>query len=557
MWRCVCEREAWTKTDATNVSLVLKGDSSLKSVLATFDVCLRLNCKADREKAGRYLLGVARQARVNRNTDAVETISDWIAERLPETVFAHTARYHKAHCFHRRGSTETARLLLHEAIALAAPAYKPRAILTLAATYLDASDTTEGADLCVAALRASRGTDVLSDLQALRNIAVTHAIRGDHKTALAMLESLLPTARTLNIWYPADFLCHLNSLAIELGEVGRVEEANRVIDSVLRSPFAKNRPQWHDTRVELATKPRLVFTPFTLALGSVAEPEETRTEDRRHLEPPVALTVATDVKQESRRRHSQQAATRNRCIDDLKISRDSAIVLFPIGTEPSMRSAAVLPVLQAAAARLAYAIFPPARAPPPTVKSASSFTREEVALETQSLPFIRDRSFGVPEVLVCQQNEAPVSNGASSLGMLIGNISFLLPICVPINGVGLPSQHCGFHHRPRAPPGLLFPPGCCPPLQIQIKGHRSTEIFLITGSFFAASESSLPASAASQPESGQTLTSDSRPFSTQPASLHTKTVTAASAPPSGANSATARVWWLNGEMQNRPLEESC
>ncbi|MGH9824697.1 MAG: tetratricopeptide repeat protein [Blastocatellia bacterium] len=255
---------------------------------------------------------------------------------------------------------------------MAAPAYKPRAILTLAATYLDAGDASESAALCVEALRASRGTDVLSDLQALRNIAVTQAIRGDHKAALAMLESPLPTARSLNVWYPADFLCHLNSLAIELGEVGRVEEANRVIDLVLRSPFAKNRPQWHDTKVELATKSRLVFTPFTLAIGARAETEEARTEDRQHLEPSIALTVATDVQQESGRPRSQEAAGRNRRIEELKTSPDSAIGLFPIGTQSSMRSAAILPVLQAEPARLGYAISPPARAPPsglPTLKA--------------------------------------------------------------------------------------------------------------------------------------------------------------------------------------------
>ncbi|MGH9762770.1 MAG: hypothetical protein ACREAC_18260, partial [Blastocatellia bacterium] len=97
----------------------------------------------------------------------------------------------------------------------------------------------------------------------MRAVAIMQAIEGDHSRSMAALQALLPQTLYLSRWYPTDLYDHLNSMAIELGELGRVDEAIQIIDQVLRTPLANNFPQWLDTKVELASKRQLLFPAFT------------------------------------------------------------------------------------------------------------------------------------------------------------------------------------------------------------------------------------------------------------------------------------------------------
>ncbi|HYL99921.1 MAG TPA: tetratricopeptide repeat protein [Blastocatellia bacterium] len=346
--------------------MVLKGDTSLKGALAALDASLTLRLKADLKTTGELLLAAARQARINRDLAVVESISDWVTTYLPDTAFAESARYQKAYCLHKRGGTPEARLLLERAVELASPAYKPRTILTLAGTYLDTGHINEAEPMFREALRASQGSDALSDLQTLRNLAITSAMRGDHRVALSLLVSLVPTAQALGTLYPADFLSHLNSLAIELGEVGRVDEANRVIDSVLRSQLAKNRPQWHHTKTELATKPRLCFAPFALALGYPVPPAvELVEQEPEQLEvPPKADPSATFV--------NRSASAASETLQKLKLFRrrnpPRASLLCGLPGRASRTTTRNPGHLRskpgAESEKQGYAVSPPARAPP-------------------------------------------------------------------------------------------------------------------------------------------------------------------------------------------------
>jgi hypothetical protein len=74
---------------------------------------------------------------------------------------------------------------------------------------------------------------------------------------------------------------YLNSLAVELAETGRIEEAKDAIGIALRSPFADRYPNWTATRGEIADKERRTsYRPriFSLAgplLVSAPTPPET------------------------------------------------------------------------------------------------------------------------------------------------------------------------------------------------------------------------------------------------------------------------------------------
>jgi hypothetical protein len=98
--------------------------------------------------------------------------------------------------------------------------------------------------------------DPMTVLRAGRMTAVARAKDGDHPGALADLEKLLPLARAAGALQPAVYYDHLNSLGVELGEAGRIEEATRVSEVVVASPFISVYPEWRETLQEIDFKSR-------------------------------------------------------------------------------------------------------------------------------------------------------------------------------------------------------------------------------------------------------------------------------------------------------------
>ncbi|HSO74941.1 MAG TPA: hypothetical protein VLU47_08885 [Blastocatellia bacterium] len=96
--------------------------------------------------------------------------------------------------------------------------------------------------------------DPLTAVRTSRWTAVARAEEGDHEGALADLEKLGPLVRAAAAIEPSDYYDHLNSLAVELGEVGRIEEALRLSQVVVASPFAAVYPCWHETLDEIKSK---------------------------------------------------------------------------------------------------------------------------------------------------------------------------------------------------------------------------------------------------------------------------------------------------------------
>ena len=86
------------------------------------------------------------------------------------------------------------------------------------------------------------------NVQALRGIAVLKAKEGYHPRALKELEQLYPLARFAA---PNIYFDYMNSLAVELGEAGRLEEAKNVSGLVVASPFAPHYPEYRETYSEI------------------------------------------------------------------------------------------------------------------------------------------------------------------------------------------------------------------------------------------------------------------------------------------------------------------
>ena len=86
---------------------------------------------------------------------------------------------------------------------------------------------------------------------ASRATAVLQAREGFHNLALKNLENITPLIRYVQ---PKVYFDYLNSYAVELGEAGRIEEALKVCQITLASPFINAYPEWRETGQDLALR---------------------------------------------------------------------------------------------------------------------------------------------------------------------------------------------------------------------------------------------------------------------------------------------------------------
>lgn len=65
---------------------------------------------------------------------------------------------------------------------------------------------------------------------------------------------MLRLARAVGLSYPPIYYIYLNSLAVEMIEVGRLEEARNLSNIVLATPYTNAYPEWRETGADLAVR---------------------------------------------------------------------------------------------------------------------------------------------------------------------------------------------------------------------------------------------------------------------------------------------------------------
>ncbi|MGH9821663.1 MAG: hypothetical protein ACREDR_00170 [Blastocatellia bacterium] len=88
---------------------------------------------------------------------------------------------------------------------------------------------------------------------ALHSLAVCRAMENDHRGSLEILNSMYPLVRSFRTTAGHLFYSYLNSVAVELTELGDFERASRINDVTLATPYAVFFPNWSETRQELET----------------------------------------------------------------------------------------------------------------------------------------------------------------------------------------------------------------------------------------------------------------------------------------------------------------
>ncbi|MEK6299094.1 MAG: hypothetical protein AABO41_00100 [Acidobacteriota bacterium] len=205
------------------------------------------------------LVSTAEQAYARRQLDIVRLAG----LALMDLPLAH--EYRSVGLFYQTlgmsGGTENAiKARLFERLAdEASGRYRVKALLALGAGSITSSDRKAALFFLQEAMQLmtrDKAADLVTALWVNKGTAVVTGNHGDHQGALAGLQALYPLARTAGRMDAVAYPDYLNSLAVELGEVGRLEEARRVSQMILASPLAPAYPEWTETLADIEVKLR-------------------------------------------------------------------------------------------------------------------------------------------------------------------------------------------------------------------------------------------------------------------------------------------------------------
>lgn len=196
---------------------------------------------------GNRLIRLAEQACSCRQFDRVEEYGQLLVN-IPLKSYQAIGCYFLGMMVNRTGNVNQgkAKRLFEMVVSNAPDAYKPKAILSLGALAFYKRDFETALDLYRETISAGKLN--IASLVATRGIATIKSIEGYHQSAIADLENVMPMLK----YAPGQtYFDLLNSYAVELGEVGRKDEARNIIQVVLASPFAHAYPEWQQTAADL------------------------------------------------------------------------------------------------------------------------------------------------------------------------------------------------------------------------------------------------------------------------------------------------------------------
>ncbi|MFP5260513.1 MAG: hypothetical protein ACLGJB_01240 [Blastocatellia bacterium] len=154
--------------------------------------------------------------------------------------------------------------------------HRATALIDLANIDFDKGDFVSALKNCIEATKHAGSLSTV--LKAVRSITILKSLEGNHQQALKDLERIYPLIKCAS---PIVRYQYLNSYAVELGETGRIEEAQNVCRITLASPFAY--PEWRESGQDLALRgyksrsPVRVIRAFPVNLAYMPEREPSDT----------------------------------------------------------------------------------------------------------------------------------------------------------------------------------------------------------------------------------------------------------------------------------------
>lgn len=208
------------------------------------------------QESGNRLVVLAEHYYAFRQMDSLKQVSQALTSSPLPRQYEPVGRFYQALCIQRFGigDVEQAARLLEGAAENAPPRYRARAMQSLGSNSFYRGDYQSALLLYGEAARfASRSGigDPYAALGAQKMTAVINSLEGNHRDAVALLEKLFPFAHAMRSSQPSVYYDYLNSLAVELCEVGRLEEAKKISRIVVASPFASPYPEYRETHDEI------------------------------------------------------------------------------------------------------------------------------------------------------------------------------------------------------------------------------------------------------------------------------------------------------------------
>lgn len=250
------------------------------------------------EQAAAVLIGYAERAYSCCDFGTCRQVGQRLSSTPYAELFQGYGAYYTALAVNRLGRGDPARALtmFQEAASVAADPLRARALVGAGVAARSIGQYGQAYDFYSEALAITK--QPATALLATKGKAVLDALIGDHRRAL---DGLTRAACLLPLAFEQDrraALDYQNSLAVELAHCGRFREARQVINTVLRSPFARYHEAWRETlsEIEAADPPRLhnrVYVPdsFTGSKPNLAKlfefkryAEEHRAKEEEYLE---------------------------------------------------------------------------------------------------------------------------------------------------------------------------------------------------------------------------------------------------------------------------------
>ena len=200
------------------------------------------------------LIDLADHAYQFRQMEQVGEISQLLSV-LPH--YESVSDYYRALYIKKQGEIAEARQLLERVADDAPLRFRARAIMSLGTTFFEQGDFHQALPFYVEAGKAAKylkHLDPITTVVLQQAHPILHSLDGNHTDSLSNLEGMLPLVRTVALKYPFFWYQLLNSISIELVEVGRLEEATNVCKIVLASPYLIAYPEWRETGQELALR---------------------------------------------------------------------------------------------------------------------------------------------------------------------------------------------------------------------------------------------------------------------------------------------------------------
>ena len=194
---------------------------------------------------GERLIHEAEVAQAFRQTEKLEELG-LILSNFPVKEYRLAGQYYIGWSMSRKGQDAQE---LFEKVVEESDTYRARALIDLGSRQARKGDISSSITYYTEALKYSQTPYTI--IQAERTLAAIKGDEGNHNKAIRHLEQIVPLVRYSP---PIERYQYLNSLAVELIEVGRIEEASSISRIVLASPFTFAYPEWRETGAEAALR---------------------------------------------------------------------------------------------------------------------------------------------------------------------------------------------------------------------------------------------------------------------------------------------------------------